>query len=104
MEFEACIGCCHLQTTKLNDVFFRNSSFRNIFESQLLKYFLYLNLVIVLKEAFFSIFVKRKMDFRRINRRSGELEDGLYESFILSSLYSIFFIIYISYLQMHLSF
>ena len=92
-----------LSLTKLNDVFFRNSSFPNIFESQLLKYFLYLNLVIVLKEAFFSIFVKRKMDFRRINRRSGELEDGLYESFILSSLYSIFFIIYISYLQMHLS-
>ena len=37
------------------------------------------------------MFVKRKIDFRRINRRSGELEDGLYESFILSSLYSIFF-------------
>ena len=61
-----------LSLTKLNDVLFRNSSFPNIFESQLLKYFLYLNLVIVLKEAFFSIFVKRKMDFRRINRRSGE--------------------------------
>ena len=80
-----------LSLTKLNDVLFRNSSFPNIFESQLLKYFLYLNLVIVLKEAFFSMFVKRKIDFRRINRRSGELEDGLYESFILSSLYSIFF-------------